>query len=496
MKPLHAWLLALGAISMVACDSTDDPVDAGTEVGGMNNGGTTGGMPGGMPGGEMPGGEMPGGEMPGGEMPGGVMTAGVDTPGGVMTGPGCTEPLDVGASCDVFNDCCARGTECSDLSGDGSNTVCLRRCDANADVTGCEARELCNPENGDVPPGEESPGTCIPGDDCEPGNESLSCGEGEYSCQRVQNITLCIGDLAEVRAQAPELIVGAGEACNPFDQMAPAYCEPGTVCEYGFCRALCDTAADCDEGSECADYSSRVDGIPFKFCLDSCSIYEQNCPNEGDVCILADTNDGALVGICEGNAGANGTAVAGEACMSAENNYWGTCTASNLCTSFEEGGEEECVSFCDDYNLDVCSGDYQACAFVMALDDLGICLGECNIFTQEGCEENQDCVFFNEGVNTEDEPVALGRCANNTVPAANRVNTGDECVGEPIEVDGIMSENPLVSNCPANHICGQEVMNGPSICIAICDPTAAESGCQDGRACRAVPDLTTLGLCR
>ena len=499
MKSLSTWIIALSALSFVACDSTDDPVEAGTEVpGGAEGGVMTGGV---MTGGVMTGGVMTGGVMTGGDMGGdmggemaGVMTAGVDVPGGVMTGPGCTEPLEVGVSCDVFNDCCARGTQCTSLSADGSDPVCLRRCDANAEISGCEARELCNPESGDVPPDQESPGTCIPGDDCEPGNENLACGEGEYYCQRVQNITLCFGDLAEVRAQAPELIVGAGEACNPFDNMAPTYCEPGLVCEYGVCRDTCETDADCAEGSECADYTSRVDGIPYKFCLDSCDVYTQNCPNEGDVCIVGDSYDGAVVGLCEGNAGPNGTAVAGEACTPSDTNYWGTCGASNLCTQLSEEDPEECVSFCDDYHLDVC-GDYQACAFVLAIEDVGLCLGECNIFTQEGCDEGQECQLFNEGVNANDEPVVFGSCVENSF--TERVMTGDACEGEPIEVDGMMLENPFVSTCPPNHYCGDTTGDGVSTCIAACDPTnVANTGCPEGISCRVVFDgIEAFGLC-
>jgi hypothetical protein len=639
MKSLSTWIIALSAISFVACDSTDDPVEAGTEVAGGAEGGVmTGGV---MTGGVMTGGVMTGGVMTGGVMTGGVagdmggemagvMTGGVDVPGGVMTGPGCTEPLEVGVSCDVFNDCCARGTQCTSLAADGSDPVCLRRCDANAEISGCEARELCNPESGDVPPDQESPGTCIPGDDCEPGNENLACGEGEYYCQRVQNITLCFGDLAEVRAQAPELIVGAGEACNPFDNMAPTYCEPGLVCEYGVCRDTCETDADCAEGSECADYTSRVDGIPYKFCLDSCDVYTQDCPNEGDVCILGDSYDGAIVGLCEGAAGPSGTGVSGDECTESDTNYWGTCEASNLCTQLSEDGPSECVSFCDDYNLEACGrwgaspkttciqmnqpsdatartlydavmnyaftqgndydavqdaqtactdntdcntarenadtcmqdtffdlltecasdssttqlivdtwqaqGDscfypqpedhpctlanlscaevpactsaiqcarsqfdaptrYQACAFVLAIDDVGLCLGECNIFTQEGCDEGQECQLFNEGVNANDEPVAFGSCVENSF--TERVMTGDACEGEPIEIDGMMRENPFVSTCPPNHYCGDTTGDGVSTCIAACDPTnVANTGCPEGISCRVVFDgIESFGLC-
>ena len=63
MKSLSTWIIALSALSFVACDSTDDPVDAGTEVAGGAEGGV-----------------MTGGVMTGGVMTGGVMTGGVDTP--------------------------------------------------------------------------------------------------------------------------------------------------------------------------------------------------------------------------------------------------------------------------------------------------------------------------------------------------------------------------------------------------------------------------------
>ena len=502
MKPMNAWLLALCAISFVACDNSDDPVNGGTEVAGTEAGTMVAGTEAGtMVAGTEAGTMVAGTEA--GTMMAGTMVAGMEA-GTIMAGtmvagtegPGCTDSLEVGASCDLFNDCCARGTQCTDTAGDGSNAVCLRKCDANADVTGCEARELCNPESADVPAGMESPGVCIIGDECEPGNENLACGEGEFSCLRAQNITFCLGDLADIREQAPEALVGTGEACNPFDQMAPTFCEQGLVCEYGVCRDLCDTTEDCGGNGECVDYTNRVDGIPYKFCLNSCDIYAQDC-GEGEACVLADSYDGGAVGICDGAAGASGTALSGEECTTSETNYWGTCEAGNLCSVEAEGDTTgECVSFCDSYNLDRCTGDYAACLTGVfdGLDDMGICNGECDIMTNAGCAEGQSCLFGNEGTNSTDEPVPTGFCYDNT--NAGTLMPGETCTVGSLEQGGQSFEYPFLSDCAPGNMCLQIMQGQDPQCLQMCNPSAADSGCEQGVNCIELFDgITTVGVC-
>jgi hypothetical protein len=60
-----------------------------------------------------------------------------------------------------------------------------------------------------------------------------------------------------------------------------------------------------------------------------------------------------------------------------------------------------------------------------------------------------------------------------------------------------MNENPFVSNCPPNHFCGQTMQNGPTTCVAACDPNNLEEyGCEDGLTCRvAFEGLDAFGLC-
>ena len=477
MKFSSKWLIVLSVLSLTGCPSTDNATDeAGTMTAGTMTAGT------------MTAGTMTAGTM----VTAGTMTAGAMT-GGTMVVNTCTDILAFGATCDVFNDCCARGTACVDLDGEGDNApVCLRKCDANADVDGCEARELCNPESGDVPAGEPSPGTCIPGDDCVPGSEMDACGAGEYYCQRIDNITLCIGDLAEVRAQAPDLIVGVGEECNPFDQMAPSFCEPGLVCEYGTCRASCNTVDDCAMGEECLDYTARVEGLSYKFCIDTCDVYAQDC-GEGKACVLTDTYDGQLLGTCIDGV-ASGAGVAGEACTTSEQTYWGTCTAGHICSDDNEDGMGDCVSFCDTYHLDRCSGDYAACVDTQ-LEGLGLCSGECDVFTNAGCAEGQSCLFGNEGTRVGDVVAPTGFCYDNALTVGEAA-VGAECQTGMVTFGADSFDYPFLNNCPAGNICLPLMQGAPGQCFQMCNPDAMETGCEAGVPCRVIFDgIDSVGVC-
>jgi hypothetical protein len=215
---------------------------------------------------------------------------------------------------------------------------------------------------------ETSPGYCISGDECEPGNETLACGEGEFSCHRARNLSFCI-DIREIAAQAPTAVVGEGEACSPFsqDENEFAVCDSGLVCEFGQCRSLCDSSADCD-GGECYDLTETVDGIDFKFCMgdDLCDPFDSDCADDA-ACVLplgvSDTvaYDGQIIGLCDDNF-TQGTRQTGEECTVDPNTYFGDCESSSVCSVDNEGDTTgTCSSFCDDYSLAECTG-YQVCS--------------------------------------------------------------------------------------------------------------------------------------
>ena len=237
MKLKNLILIGICSLAFIACG--DDEAEVQDQTGGSADGGS-------MNGGSDAGGSTDGGSMDGGSAEGG------SNGGGMMMGPQCADGLaDVGEACDPFTNCCKRGSECyaGTDSPDLTNT-CVRRCDDNLPdgEDGCELRELCIPDDQNTM-ADTSPGYCISGDECEPGNENLTCGEGEFSCHRARNLSFCI-DLREVAAQAPTAVVGAGEACSPFsqDQNEFAVCDSGLVCEFGVCRPLCESNDDCDGG--------------------------------------------------------------------------------------------------------------------------------------------------------------------------------------------------------------------------------------------------------
>ena len=603
MKLNLSWLLLACSLTFIACDDSDDGDTAGTEMAGTEMAGTE------MAGTEMAGTEMAGTEMAGTEMAGtemagtemaGTEMAGTEMAGTTMSGI-CNDVVEVGATCDPNNDCCARGSFCNPTSE--TEGQCVRNCEIpeEGDPVGCEERELCV-ENGEAAEGI-TPGYCLPSDNCEPGNENLACGEGEFHCLRVQNITLCIGDLAEARAEDPNLIVGEGEPCDVFNETAPTFCESGLTCESNgterVCRSACSADADCGEGESCLDYSSVTDGLNYKFCSPRCELDNPDCGESG-ACVITDIVDGLAFGTCQ-EVGAENLAAAGEACnvfdsdapqkfcgagLSCEFNgvnsacvticndmvtceegqtcfdatqsyneafqfsfcttpcdplaqdcangeacafsgvineapagtcvsepaagmgqngddcvsgdnapYWGDCAANNVCFVDDEAtGAGSCGSFCADGRSDLCTGEYQACVD-SAVDGLGLCAGACDIFSGNGCDEGESCLFSNEGPNAEGNLTATGFCEEN--PDAGQVGVEETCVMGMLDVgDGESFEYPFLNNCPAGNICVGVAQGQPPICLEMCDPSAAENTCADGLTCSGLfQGLDSVGVC-
>ena len=402
----------------------------------------------------------------------------------------CTDRLPIGSACDILNDCCIRGSGCGYPFGESdANAICLRNCDANANTTGCPARQLCISESENIPSDEPSPGYCHLGDSCEPGNENSVCGTGEFSCQRYENITLCIGDLNEVRTQRPNQLASVGEECKPFDPLSPTYCEQGLVCEYGYCRSSCSVDSDCPLGEECLDFTSRVDGVNYKFCIDSCDIYAQDC-DEGKACGLIDDYDGRLLGYCFDQANF-GNSVIGEACSTSSQTLSGSCTASHICNDNNHDGVGECVSFCDADHLNRCSDHYAACVNQQT-GALGFCKGECDVLTNAGCAEGQSCLFTGDGTRVGGMSTPTGRCFDNPL------TIGQASVGGTCQTNTVFNgeESRILNNCPAGNICISISSNSPSQCFQMCDPNAMSAECGAGLVCRLIfTDAESLGFC-
>ena len=269
----------------------------------------------------------------------------------------CTEVVEVGASCDPSNDCCARGSECAATNDEGTEGQCYRGCEIpeEGDSVGCEARELCL-EVGEVGEDGITPGLCIPGDDCEPGNESLACGEGDFVCNRRSNISQCI-DLAEAETEG-FTVVGEGEACLSSDTN-PTICESGLVCESngtgGVCRRACSDDSSCEEGDTCLDYSNAVDGVNYKFCAPVCDLANPDCGENG-ACVITDILDDVAYGTCR-EVPAEDLAAAGDACNIFDSDQaLKFCSAGNSCEF--NGVSYSCVSVCNDM---IMCGDGETC---------------------------------------------------------------------------------------------------------------------------------------
>ena len=382
--------------------------------------------------------------------------------------PMCDAVLDFSETCDVANDCCDRGLTCAELSS-GQGT-CLRTCDANAEVSRCAPRELCNPNDADVPSTEPSPGICIPGDDCQPGLEEVACG-AEATCARINPASFC----------APPGTKAAGEACGINFNNPANNCAAGLACEVGACRTPCGENDACGEGETCLNFSDRLDGLDYKFCYSGCNVMTQEgCEGENAVCVAStDTPAGGLLGACLSEAGlSNGPRRQGETCTADDNTYWGNCSAGYLCDNIvSEDGPAICNGWCDSADRSLCTGGSVCYQGLFNTDFFpsegpGLCLGECNGFTGEGCGEGTSCNFTFIGFNSENEEVPTGFCFDGqpTVPTGGRCTTIDEDTG--------------ASDCLPGHLCATLAQGAPPECIKLCaDDPDSDFGCPPGTLC-------------
>ena len=478
MKLNLSWLLLACSLTFIACDDSDDGDTAGTEMAGTEMAGTemAGEMAGTEMAGEMAGTEMAG-EMAGTEMAGTEM-AGTEMAGTTMSGI-CNDVVEVGATCEPSNDCCARGSFCNPTSE--TEGQCVRNCEIpeDGDPVGCEARELCV-ENGEAAEGI-TPGYCLPSDNCEPGNENLACGEGEYHCLRVQNITLCIGDLAEARAEDPNLIVGEGEPCDVFNETAPTFCESGLTCESNgterVCRSACSADADCGEGESCLDYSSVTDGLNYKFCSPRCELDNPDCGENG-ACVITDIVDDLAFGTCQ-EVGAENLAAAGESCNVFDSDAPTKFCAAGLSCEFN-GVNYACNTVCNE-TVTCEEGEtcYDASQSYNEAFQYSFCTTPCNPLDQD-CADGSACAF--SGV-TDNAPT--GTCVSE--PAAGMGQNGDDCVSG--------DNAPYWGDCAANNVCFvDDEATGAGSCGSFCAEGRNDLCTGDYQAC-VDSAVDGLGLC-
>jgi hypothetical protein len=432
-----------------------------------------------MAGTEMAGTEMAGTEMAGTEMAGTEM-AGTEMAGTTMTGI-CNEVVEVGATCDPNNDCCSRGSFCNPSSE--TEGQCVRKCDIpeEGDPDGCEDRELCV-ENGEADQDGITPGFCLPSDNCEPGNENLGCGEGEFHCLRIQNITLCIGDLAEVRAEDESLIVGEGEPCDVFNETAPTFCAQGLTCESNgsvrVCRSACDADTDCGEGETCLDYTDVTDGLSYKFCSPRCELDNPDCGENG-ACVITDVLDDLAFGTCQ-EVGAENLAAAGEDCNVFDSDVPVQFCAAGLTCEFNGVGYT-CNQVCNDMLM---CADGETCIDATERYNeafqYNFCSIPCDPLAQD-CADESACAFSGVG-----EEGPTGTCVSE--PASGMGQNTDDCTRAP-------TDPSYWGSCAANNVCFiDDEATGAGSCGSFCGDGRSDLCTGDYQACTD-SSIEGLGLC-
>jgi hypothetical protein len=396
--------------------------------------------------------------------------------------------IQIGEACRISMDCCVNGSICIANENRGDDGICYRFCDDHADDTGCLATELCIPFNAQIDKTQPSPGFCNPDEQCAPGNENLACGNGTFSCLRTQNITTCL-DLSQIPAES---IKNVGERCD-----AEHFCQSGTVCEFGQCRAICNETVMCQQPNEqCVDYSN-ITNVDYAFCMDTCDLYLQDCEGN-NACALMDVKVDEVIGQCV-NGFSNGTAATSESCTPNDQTYWGSCKADHLCTQNIDSTNYSCVSICDENHLDQCGTNTACVTGIFNAKNwtyLGLCFGECDPFantfdqsvgyTNPNCEAGKACNFVNIGPNLDTPTFAMGTCRDFPTDA---VVEGANCI--------VTDETRGLSNCAPNMLCASLTQGSSPVCIKMCQVPNPNAGCSDGLICRTsvFEDLESIGLC-
>ena len=477
---LFLLLAATAAIGAAGCQKSDSggggtggtaTVDGGTGGTATVDGGTGGIV---SAGGTTPDAALNAGGSTGGAAGGNVDTGGTTggstggAVGGAVVPPGGT--IEIGAACNPDDDQCVDGASCI---GDAGMGTCYRSCDTAADPTGCESDEYCYAQGDCAADAASCPGFCIPSDDCEPCDASVACGGEAASCWSLAPATLC----------APAGTQDIGGVCQSGDLASddPAnYCKENLVCAFGKCASPCGAGTDtcgpggaCGHGEICADYGFKTNGLNYTFCYKGCGLGSQTGCADGEFCTVYDNaqvgDNVVMLNSCQ--QGEQGMKRQGDSCTPADANYWGDCTAGNLCADVFGDRPTICNGLCDHLDQTACLGATGCYFGLFKLEGLGICLGECDPFGDAAaCGDGKKCEVFNVGLGAEGEKV-LGMCQD----GAATKQTGEECTAD---------QNTGASDCAAGNLCIQIAQGDPPVCIQVCDNDPASTHtCAPGNTC-------------
>jgi hypothetical protein len=181
------------------------------------------------------------------------------------------------------------------------------------------------------------------------------CGNEYRPCNPVTNAGCMAGQGCYTAGPAMSVCAMAGRGVVGTACMTPDECQEGLGCIGGKCAKWC-----CMQGDN-TPCRTGANGRPGALCnvdvnagsifacsyVDNCSVHSQNCPNMGDVCLLAGADGTVQCGR------SNGTGMPNMHCMSLN-----ACPRGYACAG-PDAANSNCRQFCDPTGMAM--GDFVRC---------------------------------------------------------------------------------------------------------------------------------------